>query len=221
MEHGKWHWKKSIDPKFLVEWEKKEDKDNTIIGLALWDTQLHLIDLTKSSNEIWEQLSKLFGENSMNAKFSLKLQLFSLKMHDDSPLSTHINELMSLFKKLVEIGAKVDRDDAKAILSNSLSYKYYNVVFTLSQVSSQSLDSIIVRWRKNDKFRRLSKRKMRKTKGSTKCFYCHKYGHTTWSCRTCARDLLNGKETANISNLDDLSEWDSDEKPSEPSLQLF
>ena len=53
---------------------------------------------------------------------------------------------------------------------------------------------------------------MRKTKGSTKCFYCHKNGHIAWNCRTRARDLLNGKETANISNLDELSESESDEE---------
>ena len=69
---------------FLVEWEKKEEKDKAIIGLPLSDTQLHLIDLEKSSKVIWEKLSKLFGEKAMNAKFSLKMQLFSHKMHDET-----------------------------------------------------------------------------------------------------------------------------------------
>ena len=68
----------------------------------------------------------------MNAKFSLKLQLFSLKMHDETRISTHINELMSLFRQLAEIGAKVEPYDGKAILLNILSSKYSNVVFTLS-----------------------------------------------------------------------------------------
>jgi hypothetical protein len=80
-----------------------------------------LIDLAKSSNEIWEELSKLFGAKAMNATFSLKMQLFSLKMHEETRLSTHINELMSLLRQLAETGIKVDPDDAKAILLNSLS----------------------------------------------------------------------------------------------------
>ena len=33
-----------IDPRLLVEWENKEEKAKSIIGLALSDTQLHLID---------------------------------------------------------------------------------------------------------------------------------------------------------------------------------
>ena len=60
------------DPRLLVEWKKKEEKAKAIIGLALSDMQLHLIDLAKSSNEIWEELSKLFGAKATNAKFSLK-----------------------------------------------------------------------------------------------------------------------------------------------------
>jgi hypothetical protein len=96
MNRGVWRVVKGTeqapsDPRPLVEWEKKEEKDKAIIGLALSDMQLHLIDLEKPSNEIWEQLSKLFGEKAMNAKFSLKMQLFSLKMHDETHLSTHIN----------------------------------------------------------------------------------------------------------------------------------
>ena len=38
------------DPKLLVEWEKKEENANFIIGLSLSDTQFHLIDLAKTSN---------------------------------------------------------------------------------------------------------------------------------------------------------------------------
>ena len=70
--------------------------------------QLHLVDLAKTSNEIWEKISKLFGGKENNANFSLKLQRFRLKMHDEIGLSTHINDLMSLFRKLVETGANVE-----------------------------------------------------------------------------------------------------------------
>ena len=105
--------------------------------------QLHLIDLAKTSNEIWEKISILFGGKENNENFSLKLQLFRLKMHDEIGLSTHINELMSLFRKLVETGAKVEPYDAKAILLNSLSSKYSKVAFTLSLLSSQSLEEMV------------------------------------------------------------------------------
>ena len=84
------------DPTLLSAWEKREERDKSIIGLTLSDSQLHLIDLNKYSTEMWEQLTKLFGEKYTNAKFSLKLQLFKLKMHEETSLSAHINELKSL-----------------------------------------------------------------------------------------------------------------------------
>jgi hypothetical protein len=195
--------------------------------------QLHLIDLAKASNKIWEELSKLFEEKAMNAKFSLKLQLFSVKMHEETCLSTHINDLMSLLRQLAETGIKVDPDDAKTI--NSLSSKYSNVVFTLAQLPSQTLEGMVTSLLAEEKrtysenldaggqreIALYSKGKMRKTKGSTECFYCHKNGHIAWNYRARARDLLNGKESANIANLEELSESESDEEPREPSLILF
>ena len=42
-----------------------------------------------------------------------------------------------------EVGVKVEEDDEKYVLLNSLSSKYENLVFTLSQLSSQSLDDMI------------------------------------------------------------------------------
>ena len=39
--------KTPTDPKLFVEWESKEDKAKDIIGLALSNTQLHLIYLAK------------------------------------------------------------------------------------------------------------------------------------------------------------------------------
>ena len=88
-------------------------------------------------------MSKLFGERVVNAKFSLKLQLFKLNMYEDTSLSSHINNMKSLIRKLAEIGATIEDDDAKAILLNSLSSNYDNVAFTLSQLSSRTLDEMI------------------------------------------------------------------------------
>ena len=71
------------------------------------------------------------------------MQFFSLKMHDETPLSNHINDLMSLLRNLAEIGAKVDTKSAKAILLNSISHNYNNVVFRLCQIFSQLLEGMI------------------------------------------------------------------------------
>ena len=64
-------------------------------------------------------------------------------MHEETSLSTHSNELKSLMRQLRKIKAPVEEDDAKAILLNSLSSNYDNTIFTLSQLSTKSLDEMI------------------------------------------------------------------------------
>ena len=100
-------------------------------------------------------------------------------MHDEIYMSNYINDLMSLIKHLAEIGTKVDEYDDKAILLNNLSSKYNNALFTLSQMSSQSLEGMIAsilveenRMNEGDidasfqtKIALFSKGKMRKTSG--------------------------------------------------------
>jgi len=58
-------------------------------------------------------------------------------------LSSHINELKSLIRQFADIGIEVDEDDSKEILLNSLSSNYDNVIFTLSQIPSKTLDEMI------------------------------------------------------------------------------
>jgi hypothetical protein len=132
-----------VDLNKLIEWQSKVDKVKAIIGLAFFDSELHHVDLEKSSKEIWKNLKKLFGARVVNAKFSLKLQLFSFKMPTEATMSSHVNNLRSIIRQLAEVKAVVDAEDAKAILLNSLPPKYNSAIFTLSQLPSQSLDEMI------------------------------------------------------------------------------
>lgn len=119
-----------------IDWESIDEKAKSIIGLALSNSELHHVDFKKSSKQIWDGLTKLFGAKATTAKFSLKFQLFSFKMSNEITMSNHISNLWSLIKQLAEVSLVIDKDDTKAILLNSLPSKYSNVVFTLSQMSS-------------------------------------------------------------------------------------
>ena len=119
-------------PAKVVEWKNRDNHAKSIIGVALFDSELHHIDLDKSSEEIWEELQKLLGAKAVNAKFSLKLQFFSFNMAANAKMSSQINELKALVKQLAEVGVKVEEDDEKVVLLKILSSKYHNVVFTLS-----------------------------------------------------------------------------------------
>ncbi|KAH9291344.1 hypothetical protein KI387_043468, partial [Taxus chinensis] len=207
------------DASKLLEWQSRDDRAKAIIGLALSDSELHHVDLDKSSKEIWDTLNKLFGAKAVNAKFSLKLQLYRFKMDEGVSMSSHINNLRSLIRQLAEVKAAIEDEDAKAILLNSLSSKYSNVVFTLSQIQSQSLDDMIAALLAEEKrttedaeghsqqesafYSRTRKYRRRsdKDKSEIECHYCKKRGHTTWDCRVRANDVLKGKVISNTANI--------------------
>jgi hypothetical protein len=100
--------------------------------------------MEKFPNEIWDTLNALFGTKVVNAKFSLKLQLFIFKMSYEINMSSHIIIMISILRQPLEIKVVVDEEDVKSILLNSLSSKYNSVIFTLSQLSSQSIEDMIV-----------------------------------------------------------------------------
>jgi hypothetical protein len=101
--------------------------------------ELHHVDLEKASKEIWDELSKLFGAKVVNTKISLKLQLFRFKMSNETTIYSLINSLKPLIRQLTEVGAKVEDEDAKSLMSSS----FNNVVFTLNQIYLQALDDMI------------------------------------------------------------------------------
>ena len=56
---------------------------------------------------------------------------------------------------------------------------------------------------------------MRKTKGSVKCFYYHKFGYIPWNCRVYTNGISKGKkvESTNIADFEDDPEFDEDDRP--------
>jgi hypothetical protein len=62
----------------------------------------------------------------------------------EATTSSHVKNIRSIIRKLVEVKAVVDEEDAKAILLNILPFKYNSVVFTLSRLPSQSMDETIL-----------------------------------------------------------------------------
>jgi hypothetical protein len=115
-------------------------------------------------------------------------------------MSSHINNLRSLIRQLVEVKAMVEEEDAKAILLNNLPSQYNNVIFTLSQMSSHTLEDMISSLLAEEKRATAgdlegdsqlettlySKKRMGKRmtgKSGIECYYCGKTGHTTINCK--------------------------------------
>jgi hypothetical protein len=66
-------------------------------------------------------------------------------MATETNISSHINDLKLLTIQWVEVSVKEEDEDAKDVLLSSYlqASSYCNVIFTLSQMSSKSLDNML------------------------------------------------------------------------------
>lgn len=96
---------------------------NLIIGL---DTKIHRLNPSKPSNKIWDELNSVVGSEVQSVKFNLKQLFLKINMTNGDSMPIYIDTLTLIFS--VSRRAKVDEEDAKAMLLNS------NVVFTLGRL---------------------------------------------------------------------------------------
>jgi stress response protein SCP2 len=61
----------------------------------------------------------------------------------DESVSSHINTFKALIQLRVEVGEKIEEDEAMAILLNNLPTKYDNIVFPVSNMPSQFLGTMV------------------------------------------------------------------------------
>ncbi|KAH9288226.1 hypothetical protein KI387_032343, partial [Taxus chinensis] len=158
------------------------------------------MDLFKTGNAASSDIIFSAFWNHQDAIICCSSKLYRFKM-DGVSMSSHINNLLSLIRQLAEVTTAIEDKDAKAILLNSLSSKYNNVVVTLCQFQSQSLDDMIVALLAEEKrtiedakgysqqesafYSRTinSRRRSDKDNWEIECHCCKKRGHTTWDCR--------------------------------------
>ena len=105
---------------------------------------MHHLDQATSAKIAWDTLERTFGAKGKHSKISLKMQLYSLTMHDNETLSSVVNRLKSICTQLTYIQCNIDEDDKIAILLKSLPITYEHIVTVLKEKEPvPSLESII------------------------------------------------------------------------------
>ncbi|KAH9290040.1 hypothetical protein KI387_034157, partial [Taxus chinensis] len=138
----------------------------------------------------------------------------------------HISKFRSLLNQLVGINEKVNDDDAKTILFNSLPKKMSHVVFTLSKIKiglegvvSTLLDQneplepeeevlyVHTKASTSSKKGRYNSKHV-PTKGKIKCYYCKEAGHVILNCKKQAQDLLDDKLDQKAYIVEEETDWE-------------
>ena len=122
-------------------------KDEKALGILITSVSneiVHYLDQATTSKHAWEILEQTFGAKSKHSKISLKMQLYSLTMHENEGLSSLINRLKSICTQLSYIECNIEEDDKIAVLLKSLPLQYDNIVTVLKEKEPiPSLESII------------------------------------------------------------------------------
>ena len=122
----------------------RDEKALGILLTSVADDIVHHLDQASNAKNAWDILERTFGAKGKQSKISLKMQLYSLSMHENENLSSVVNRLKSICTQLSHIECNIDEDDKIAIILKSLPMQYENIVTVLKEKEPiPSLESII------------------------------------------------------------------------------
>lgn len=229
MSKGLWPYvagRKAIRADNLEDIEDDE-RAQSIIALNLGKGFIHHVTDKATAKEMWDELSKLYGATGKHSKIALKIKFFRLEMKPGEQMGHFISEMKSIMTQLASIDAKVDPDDAIAVLLKSMPLECDSLVTTLTHLPNPT-------WEGCEAALLEEEQKIKRRNGGTastststseqaffsasklKCSFCKKKGHTEAKCfkkdpskkkcRKCgqighfSRECNSGKDEANFAS---------------------
>jgi hypothetical protein len=143
----------------FVECGELEEKAHSIILLSLSDGVLREVADEETTARLWKKLKSLYMKKSLTNHLFLKQRLYTLRMHEGTPLCDHLDYFNRIILDMKNIDIKVDDEDQALILLCSLPDAFDNFVNsmlygrdTISLVDVKSaLNSMELRTKLNSK----------------------------------------------------------------------
>ena len=101
------------------------------LHLALADGVLSSVAKKKTTNEIWDTLTRLYEAKSLHNKIFLKGRLYTLPMAESTSVTDHINMLNTLFSQLTMLGLKIEVIERAKYLLQILPDSYDPLIINL------------------------------------------------------------------------------------------
>jgi transposase InsO family protein len=107
------------DTKAVAEWERKDDKAQSIILLGVTPAMLGCIAGDMTARQMWDKLATQCHRKDMATRISLMQQLFSTRLRPADSVDQHIRAMAEIRDRLINIGKPLD--DAVAAIALLLS----------------------------------------------------------------------------------------------------
>lgn len=110
-------------------WDEIDEQARSIIHFYLADEILCEVINEKTTKKLWDKLEALHLENIRVNKLLKKQCLYSLRMKEGTPLTSHINEFESIVTDLENLDEKIDDENKALLLLRTLpsSYKHFGL----------------------------------------------------------------------------------------------
>lgn len=222
MQYKVWRLVKGGEPKpegidsfaQVIAWNEKNDQALAIIGHALGDNYIHLLNLETTADQVWQHLNNELGTDLSNNILFLKQQFYKMNVANASSLKEHLNAISTLIQQLSAQKCPPDDNDKKAVLLNSLEdhAEYAKVLGGLRTAREMRYEEVVAHVLDHEHRRlqsqigeRIMVARVRPTRTSSSkpssstlyCTYCKKNGHTANRCFK-RLDDLDAKGGANL-----------------------
>lgn len=171
-----------------------DERAQAIIMLHLDEALIHHVDQLPTAKEKWDELDKLYGASGKNSKISLKIEFFSLELKEGDAIGAFISHMKGLMAQLASVNARMDEDDAVAVLLKAVKKVYPTLVTTLKNIPNPTLEGVIQSCLDEEKRPKGAAESSNATTSSTneqalshqvvkiKCAHCKKVGHLASNC---------------------------------------
>lgn len=135
---------KKPDTMSNADWEELDEKALTAIQLMLSKEVLREVAYEKTTTGLWNRLESLYMTKSLANKLRLKERLYTIRMAEDTPIQTHLNEFNSICMDLENLDIKIDDEDKTVILIVSLppSYRQFREIMLYGNSDTLSFDDV-------------------------------------------------------------------------------
>lgn len=113
------------------ECRKRDQKARAIISLLVEDSQLVYIRDKETAIETWTALKAIHIQDTLTNKISLYKKIALHRMEEGGDMQRHINTLVELFQKLLNLGANANDEWKIGMLFASLPSSYSTLVTAL------------------------------------------------------------------------------------------
>ena len=112
-------------------WETKADEGFTLIALTVEPSQYTYIRDAKNGPEVWKVLKDIYKKNSQSTHINLKRQFYGFEHDTSTSISTYVNGITDLVRKLNAIGVSLSDQDITDVPIFNLDNEYSSIATSL------------------------------------------------------------------------------------------